>query len=200
MIHLPSFFAELEKTESKGISAKDRLFISDRAHLVFDFHRIVDGIREEELGRGGIGTTKKGIGPTYSSKASRSGLRVHHLFNFEEFEDRFRRIVANRQKRYGNFEYDVEKELETYRELAKKVRPCVVDTIPLVHELISSGKTVLVEGTLALLLLNCPLTLQVQMRSCSISTLVLILLSRLQVLVLVVSAPVSVFRLLKSAM
>jgi adenylosuccinate synthase len=152
VIHLPSFFAELEKTESKGIKADKRLFISDRAHLVFDFHRIVDGIKEEELGRGGIGTTKKGIGPTYSSKASRSGLRIHHLFNFEEFEDRFRRIVANRQKRYGNFEYDVEKELQTYRLLAEKVRPYVVDTIPLVHDLIAADKAVLIEGANALML------------------------------------------------
>ena len=76
---------------------------------------MIDGLKEVELGRGSIGTTGKGIGPTYSSKASRSGLRVHHLYNFEEFSAKFRTMVANKQKRYGNFEYDVEGELERYK-------------------------------------------------------------------------------------
>ncbi|KAF9536486.1 hypothetical protein BGW38_010189, partial [Lunasporangiospora selenospora] len=64
-----------------------RLFVSDRAHLVFDIHQIIDGLKELD-----IGTTRKGIGPTYSSKASRSGLRVHHLYNFSEFEEKFRTL------------------------------------------------------------------------------------------------------------
>lgn len=113
---------------------------------MFDFHRIVDGIKEEELGRGGIGTTKKGIGPTYSSKASRSGLRIHHLFDFPQFEERFRTIVSNRKKRYGNFEYDVEKELLNYKELAQRIKPFVIDTIPYVNAQLALGKRVLVEG------------------------------------------------------
>ena len=62
-----------------------------------------------------IGTTRKGIGPTYSSKASRSGLRVHHLYNFEEFADKFRTLVANKHKRYGAFDYDVEAEIARYK-------------------------------------------------------------------------------------
>jgi adenylosuccinate synthase len=63
---------------------------------------------------GSIGTTKKGIGPAYSSKASRSGLRVHHLFD-NDFADKFRKIVEGRFKRYGHFEYDTEKEIERYK-------------------------------------------------------------------------------------
>lgn len=62
-----------------------------------------------------IGTTKKGIGPAYSSKASRSGLRVHHLSNHQAFAEKFRQLVANRMKRYGNFEYDIEAEIERYK-------------------------------------------------------------------------------------
>jgi adenylosuccinate synthase len=61
-----------------------------------------------------IGTTKKGIGPAYSAKASRSGLRVHHLFD-NDFADKFRKIVEGRFKRYGHFEYDTEKEIERYK-------------------------------------------------------------------------------------
>ena len=61
-----------------------------------------------------IGTTKKGIGPAYSAKASRSGLRVHHLFD-PTFADKFRKIVEGRYKRYGHFEYDTEGEIERYK-------------------------------------------------------------------------------------
>ena len=71
-----------------------------------------------------IGTTRKGIGPTYSSKASRSGLRVHHLYNFEEFSEKFRTLVGNKHKRYGAFEHDVEAELARY-----KVRPSMLFVI-----------------------------------------------------------------------
>src|SRR5262245_25328673 len=62
-----------------------------------------------------IGTTKKGIGPAYSAKASRSGLRVHHLFDHEVFAKKFRTIVEGRFKRYGHFEYDTEGEIERYK-------------------------------------------------------------------------------------
>lgn len=62
-----------------------------------------------------IGTTRKGIGPAYSGKASRSGLRVHHLFEPETFAAKFRTLVEGRFKRYGHFEYDTEGEIKRYR-------------------------------------------------------------------------------------
>ena len=62
-----------------------------------------------------IGTTKKGIGPAYSGKASRSGLRVHHLFDQATFAEKFRKIVEGRFKRYGHFEYDTEGEIQRYK-------------------------------------------------------------------------------------
>jgi adenylosuccinate synthase len=134
------------------LDCEGRLLLSDRAHLVFDLHQKVDGLKEVELGRGSIGTTGKGIGPTYSSKASRSGIRIHHLYDFEEFTARFKRMVENKRKRYGNFEYDVEAELQRYKELAEKVKPYVIDTIPYLNQQIKSGKRILVEGANALML------------------------------------------------
>ena len=62
-----------------------------------------------------IGTTKKGIGPAYSGKASRSGLRVHHLFDNGTFAAKFRKLVEGRYKRYGHFEYDTEGEILRYQ-------------------------------------------------------------------------------------
>ena len=101
-----------------------------------------------------IGTTKKGIGPAYSGKASRSGLRIHHLFNHEAFAAKFRKVVEGRFKRYGHFEYDTETEILRYKKLAERLRPYVTDTLLSVHSaLISSPpKRVLVEGANALML------------------------------------------------
>lgn len=96
---------------TSGLKCADRLFISDRAHLVLGFHQIVDGLKEIELGGSSIGTTKRGIGPAYSSKASRSGLRVHHLYD-PSFPAKFRKLVEGRFKRYGHFEFDTEGEIE----------------------------------------------------------------------------------------
>lgn len=62
-----------------------------------------------------IGTTRKGIGPAYSGKASRSGLRVHHLFDHDTFAKKFRKLVEGRYKRYGHFEYDTEGEIVRYK-------------------------------------------------------------------------------------
>ncbi|SJL12314.1 probable Adenylosuccinate synthetase 1 [Armillaria ostoyae] len=152
VVHVPSFFAELDALESQGLKCSHRLLVSDRAHLVFDFHQIVDGLKEVELGNSSIGTTKKGIGPAYSGKASRSGLRVHHLFDQETFAQKFRKLVEGRFKRYGHFEYDTEGEIERYKDLAARLKPFVVDSVVYLHQAIHYGKKVLVEGANALML------------------------------------------------
>ncbi|CAG8533074.1 14983_t:CDS:10 [Dentiscutata heterogama] len=152
VVHIPSFFEELKTLEEKGLNTSGRLLISDRAHLVFDFHQIVDGLKEKELGHSSIGTTKKGIGPAYSSKASRSGLRVHHLSNHEAFAEKFRKLVENRKKRYGQFEYDVEAEIERYKHFAIRLKPYVVDSVSFMHKCLTLHKKILVEGANALML------------------------------------------------
>lgn len=154
VVHLPSLFQEIKNTEDKGIKVDGRLLISSRAHLVFDFHQLIDGLKEGELAVGGqdLGTTRKGIGPTYSSKASRSGLRVHDLYNFSDFEAKLRKMLANKKKRHGDFQYDIDTELALYKQLADRLKPFVVDTIKYVHDAVNSGKNVLVEGANALML------------------------------------------------
>ncbi|KAI5122198.1 hypothetical protein M0805_002687 [Coniferiporia weirii] len=152
VVHIPSFFEELDALQTQGLDCTGRLFISDRAQLVFDFHQIVDGLKEVELGGSSIGTTKKGIGPAYSGKASRSGLRVHHLFNHETFAAKFRKIVEGRFKRYGHFEYDTEGEILRYQALAERLKPYVIDSLSFLHAQIGQGKRVLVEGANALML------------------------------------------------
>lgn len=152
VVHLPSFFAELDALTKKGLNCDGRLFVSDRAHLVFDFHQVVDGLKEVELGGSSIGTTKKGIGPAYSSKASRSGLRVHHLYDPETFAAKFRKLVDGRFKRYGHFEYDKEGEIARYKAFAERLRPYVVDGVSFIHASLAANRRVLVEGANALML------------------------------------------------
>ena len=72
VVHLPDLLKEIAKNEAKGLKNwKERLYISDRAHLVFDLHQEIDGLVEGQKGKDSLGTTKKGIGPTYASKATR---------------------------------------------------------------------------------------------------------------------------------
>lgn len=163
VMHIPSFFKELENLEAKGLKdARGRLFVSSRAHLVFDFHQRTDKLREMELaghstdGKN-IGTTGKGIGPTYSTKASRSGIRVHHLVNdnpgsWEIFETKYRRLLETRKLRYGDFEYDAEEELARFKQYKETLKPFVVDSVDFLHKAIEDKQKILVEGANALML------------------------------------------------
>jgi adenylosuccinate synthase len=121
VVHVPSFFKELEAIHGHGIDTKGRIFISDRAHIVFDLHQLVDGLEEVELGKTFIGTTKKGIGPAYSTKATRSGIRFTDLYNkdykyvHENLEEKLRRLASGFKKRYGDIlHYNVDEELSRF--------------------------------------------------------------------------------------
>ncbi|KAG0642078.1 Adenylosuccinate synthetase [Tuber brumale] len=153
VVHVPSFFHELESIQKKGLDTTNRIFISDRAHLVFDLHQLVDGLEEVELGAKGIGTTRKGIGPTYSTKAARSGIRVYDLFHWEEFEKKLRLLAAGYKRRFGDLlEYDVEEELSRYKVYYETLRPYVVDAVVFIKHAFETNKRVLVEGANALML------------------------------------------------
>ncbi|KAH8306529.1 hypothetical protein KR018_009176 [Drosophila ironensis] len=154
VIHLPSLFDEVLKNEAKGLQhLENRLIISDRAHLVFDFHQHVDGMQEAEKGGKSLGTTKKGIGPAYSSKATRNGIRVGELLgDFNLFSDKFKSIVATHVRLFPSIKVDVDAELARYKDYAEKVRPYVKDTICFLHTALRNGKTILVEGANAAML------------------------------------------------
>lgn len=118
VVHLPGLFEELAKNETKGLKDwKDKLIISDRAHLVFDLHQQVDGLQELEKGTQSLGTTKKGIGPTYSSKATRNGIRIGDLLgDFDIFSEKFNTLVLSYKKMFPALQVDVKAELERYKE------------------------------------------------------------------------------------
>jgi adenylosuccinate synthase len=152
VVHLPQFLKELDGLHEAGVDITNRIFISDRAHMVFDFHQEVDGAQESRLGRNKIGTTKKGIGPAYASKISRNGIRVGDLQDWEYFEQRFRDLTSSVMSQYPGVEIDVEAELALYKQIADTVKPLTVDTIEYVNSQWESGARVLVEGANATML------------------------------------------------
>uniref|UniRef100_A0A8C4VG47 Adenylosuccinate synthetase n=1 Tax=Falco tinnunculus TaxID=100819 RepID=A0A8C4VG47_FALTI len=143
VIHLPGLFEEAEKNLKKG--------------KVFDFHQAADGIqeqqRQEQAGKN-LGTTKKGIGPVYSSKAARSGLRMCDLVSdFDEFSERFK-VLANQYKAiYPTLEIDIEGELKKLKGCMEKIKPMVRDGVYFMYEALHGPpKKILVEGANAALL------------------------------------------------
>ncbi|XP_042287874.1 adenylosuccinate synthase, like [Thunnus maccoyii] len=160
VIHLPGLFEEAEKNMQKGKGLQgweDRLKISDRAHIVFNFHQAVDDMQEQQRQQQkgqNLGTTKKGIGPAYSSKAARNGLRVCDLVSdFKVFEDKFRMLAGHFVAMYPDLKLDIEGELKQLKEYAGRLRPLVTDGVYFMHKALTGpSKKILVEGANAALL------------------------------------------------
>ena len=152
VIHIPGLFEELDKNIAKGLKGwEKRLKVSDKAHLVFDFHQEIDGLnekmREGTEGITKIGTTKKGIGPTYASKMMRSGIRVADLLDdFDNFRKLFISLTSQMTSAYPDLKIDIEAELERYRSYAEKIRPLVVESVSYLNRKVKAGAKILVEG------------------------------------------------------
>lgn len=127
VVHVPSFFKELAQLETKGLNtAGKRIFISDRAHVCFDLHSVVDGLEEAGLGGRRVGTTGKGIGPCYSDKAARRGVRIGEILDEETFERKLRTLDTAYRARFGELAYDVEEEIARFKvwEILEGKEPC----------------------------------------------------------------------------
>ncbi|CAB4015648.1 adenylosuccinate synthetase isozyme 1 [Paramuricea clavata] len=154
VVHIQQLFNEIEENVKKGLTGwEERLLISDRAHIVFDFLQQVDGIQENSQRKVSLGTTKKGIGPTYAAKASRSGIRICDLIgDFEYFKERFQALVVHYERAYPGLKINVEEELQKYKKCAEKIRPYVCDTVSFMHDALENKKRILVEGANAMML------------------------------------------------
>jgi len=157
VVHLPDLFKEIEKNEAKGLKNwQQRLIISDRAHMVFDLHQEIDGLIENNRGKDdNLGTTKKGIGPTYSSKATRNGIRFCDLVDdFSVFEKKFRNLVKYTKGAFDNLsDINIDAELERYKILLERVRPCVRDVTYFINQQVRLGdKYIIAEGANAAML------------------------------------------------
>lgn len=154
-MHLPGLFEEIDGLESQGVSCKERILVSDRAHLLFDFHQVVDGLRESELAKSFIGTTKRGIGPCYSNKVIRNGIRVSDLRHMDTFPEKLDLLLSDAASRFQGFSYGPEmlrEEVEKYKRYAERLEPFIADTVHVMNEAISDKKKILVEGSQATML------------------------------------------------
>lgn len=151
VVHIPTFLDEVKVLKENGISVDGRVFISDRAHLIFEYHKMIDGIQEERKGKNKVGTTRRGIGPAYADKISRIGIRVHELLDLHKFEEHMRENIEMLKKNY-ELSFDIDAEIDYYRNILGEIKPYIADTALMANKAIKEGKKVLMEGANATLL------------------------------------------------
>ena len=153
-----SLLQEIESLKKKNIEIDDNLFIDFKAHVVFPYHKILDGIKENKRGKDKIGTTKRGIGPAYVDKIARTGIRMIDMIdgkslskkieiNLNEKNDIFEKLyglkISNQEKK------DILKKYIEYGQLLKKY---VIDVSLHLNQAINEGKKILFEGAQGTLL------------------------------------------------
>lgn len=140
---------EFREIRVRARDAEKRFFISDRAHMVMPWHKRLDALSEESLGDSPIGTTRKGIGPAYTDKARRIGLRWHLARDRAVFADRFRAALREANRLLVLLGGSPLPEKETEDEVtaaADELRPHIADAVPLLHGFVREGREILLEG------------------------------------------------------
>lgn len=158
VVDLEAFFSEIGPLKEAGIEVDHRIKISNRAPLLFGFHKTVDQLMEERKGDNKIGTTKKGIGPAYASKALRLGLRVGDLLHWDSFVEQYHALGDSLAEMFqfeaAGISYNRTEELDKlkgYREWLIK-NDVIIDTVYELNKRLQAGKKLIVEGANAALL------------------------------------------------
>ena len=140
---------EITMLETRGVST-DRLMVSDRAHLVMPWHPIIDQQEEQFRGSAAVGTTGKGVGPAFSDKVARWGIRMSELADAEGFMARLRLVLDYKNemltKLYGVDPLDFDEVYGTYREHWARLAPYVTDTSLVCNDALRRGERILLEG------------------------------------------------------
>ncbi|MCL2283394.1 MAG: adenylosuccinate synthase [Fibromonadales bacterium] len=141
---------EIKDLISKGISVDNRIFIAENAHVVLPWHITCDKLKEEKAGKFAIGTTGRGIGPCYSDKVNRHGVRVGDLLDERDLRPRIEDIAGFRNEEFkqmfGASPIDPEPVIKEYLELGEQLRPYIRDTVPYLQESLKEKKQVIFEG------------------------------------------------------
>ncbi|ACT04861.1 adenylosuccinate synthase [Paenibacillus sp. JDR-2] len=155
VINPQALIDEINYIHDNGFSSEN-LKISDRAHVIMPYHLVLDGLEEDRKGDNKIGTTRKGIGPCYMDKAARNGIRIADLLDAEEFTEKTRRLVAEKnqviQQVYGGEPLDAETIIAEYLGYAETLRPYVTDTSVVLNDAIDENRKVLFEGAQGVML------------------------------------------------
>jgi adenylosuccinate synthase len=139
------FFSEIETLKKQGINVtSDRLKVSSITHVILPFHKMLDNAQEAKRHEEKIGTTGKGIGPTYTDKIARAGVRVQDLLDKEKLSKRIKK--HNWEQVFPDQDIDVDAVIEEYYALGQKLKPFVVDSSLFINKAIDAGKNIILEG------------------------------------------------------
>ena len=145
-----ALLAEMATLEAAGIAVDAQLRISNRAHVIFPFHPLMEKMSEAREGRTAIGTTSRGIGPAYEDKIARRGIRMADLIDPDCFDDMFEALLADKLTIAKAFHIAVDQDWSAVRKLyqtyANRLRPLVCDTAELLSQSMKEGKRILFEG------------------------------------------------------
>jgi adenylosuccinate synthase len=145
-----ALLAEIENLESTGLDVKSNLFLSNRAHVLFPEHRMMERLSEGRPGRISIGTTSRGIGPCYEDKIARRGIRIADLLEPEVFRAQYDSVMDEKitiAKALGVYEpLEPARIRDEYEAFAARIRPMVCDTALYLNNALRAGKTVMFEG------------------------------------------------------
>jgi adenylosuccinate synthase len=150
------FLDEVAGLSKRNINVNRNLFVSDRAHVVFPYHKKLDLLIEKQKGNSMIGTTGRGIGPCYTDKIARDGIRVAELLHKEHFKEKLKKTVEEKNRLFVDLYKDEpvswEEIYEEYCVYAEKISPFVCDTVDLMAKAIEDNKKILFEGAQGALL------------------------------------------------
>jgi adenylosuccinate synthase len=137
---------DLKKLNNKNVDLK----LSSTAHVIFPFHRVLDALEEESKGEYSAGTTKRGIGPTYSDKVARWGIRIFDLINPDLLKTKLEKLYIIKKNLINIYDPDWDTDLnsiyEEYKSYGEKLKPYVIDTAYYLNKAIDSGKRIVFEG------------------------------------------------------
>ena len=151
VVSLEQLMDELNTLREQGIDWHGRILISDRAQILFPFHQQMDMNQEAEKEIKAIGTTKRGIGPAYGDKISRTGLRMGDLKSFHTFAENLRQNVSQYNKNQKDT-IDIEQLINSYRDISESISELIIDTSLFLEESMKQGKSILIEGAQGIML------------------------------------------------
>jgi adenylosuccinate synthase len=145
-----ALFEEMDSLSKRGISDFSRLYVSDRTNLIMPYHQLIESLEEKALGAKAIGTTGKGIGPAFTDKVARYGIRAGDLLNPEHFKERLSQVLTLKNKiivdAYKAPPVSVEAVYEQYMGFARRLSPHIKDTTVIIDEALKRGDAVMLEG------------------------------------------------------
>lgn len=151
-----ALLSEIAYLKKRNIDVKNNLRISDRAHVIFPYHKILDKLREEKFRKIKIGTTGKGIGPCYTDKFARGGIRIGDLLNKKLFKNKLKCNIDEKNaifsKVYKHKKYRFDKIYEEYLDFVNIIKPYICDCSVLLNQAMKKKKKILFEGAQGTLL------------------------------------------------